>query len=76
MKKKIVYWLCERGLLKIARRISPSLVSMWQGELLAKKIRREYKFGDGNNGELCTGVTKNLGVAKRRGQQFPQFPIC
>lgn len=38
MKKKIVYWLCERGLLKIARRISPSLVSMWQGEQLAKKI--------------------------------------
>ena len=38
MKKKIVYWLCERGFLKMARRISPSLVSEWQGELLARKI--------------------------------------
>ena len=38
MKKKIVYWLCERGRFKMARRISPSLVSEWQGELLARKI--------------------------------------
>ena len=38
MKKKIVYWLCERGFLKMARRISPSLISEWQGELLARKI--------------------------------------
>ena len=38
MKKKIVYWLCERGFLKMARRISPSLVSEWQGELLARKL--------------------------------------
>ena len=38
MKKKIVYWLCERGFLEMARRISPSLVSEWQGELLARKI--------------------------------------
>ena len=38
MKKKIVYWLCERGRFKMARRISPSLVSEWQGELLARKL--------------------------------------
>ena len=38
MKKKIVYWLCERGRFKMARIISPSLVSEWQGELLARKI--------------------------------------
>ena len=38
MKKKIVYWLCERGRFKMARIISPSLVSEWQGELLARKV--------------------------------------
>ena len=38
MKKKIVYWLCERGRFKMARRISPSLVSEWQGELLVRKL--------------------------------------
>ena len=38
MKKKIVYWLCERGFFKMAGRISPSLVSEWQGELLARKL--------------------------------------
>lgn len=38
MKKKIVYWLCERGRFKMARIISPSLVSEWQCELLARRL--------------------------------------
>ena len=32
--------------------------------------------GDNNTRELRTGVTKSLGVAKCRVQQFPQLPIC
>ena len=39
MKKKIVYLLCELGLLKIAHGISPSLCCQWQGEKIAQAMR-------------------------------------
>lgn len=60
MKKKIVYWLCERGRLKMARRISPSLVYEWQGELLARKIAESIN----TTGELLARkLTESINTA-------------
>ena len=43
MKKKIVYFLCELGLLKIANKISPSLVGSWRGKKIAQGIAKAYE---------------------------------
>ncbi len=55
MKKRIVYFLCERGLFHIAEKISPSLVASWRGKTVAEGFMRGIhqvvdaitKFGEG-----------------------------
>lgn len=44
MKKKIVYFLCELGLLKIANKISPSLVVSWRRKKMHKVLQRHLKM--------------------------------
>ena len=43
MKKKIVYFLCELGLLKIANKISSSLVSSWRRKKIAQGIAKAFE---------------------------------
>ena len=45
------------------------------GRAISAEAYREYKHGDRGNSKLCEGITKGSGVAKCRGQQFPQFPL-
>ena len=45
------------------------------GRTISAEAYREYKHGDRCNSKLCEGITKSQRVAKRRGQQFPQFPF-
>ena len=40
MKKRIVYFLCEKRMFKIANKISPSLVGKWRGEKVAQGIAK------------------------------------
>lgn len=40
MKKRIVYILCEIGLIGIAERISVSIVCKWRGEKIAEGWKR------------------------------------
>ena len=69
MKKKIVYWLCERGRFKMARIISPSLVSEWQGELLARKIAESIN----TTGELLARkLTESINTATEAIASFAQ----
>ena len=42
MKKKIVYLLCELGLIKLAYKISPSITCVWQGEQYAKGMQKVF----------------------------------
>lgn len=53
MKKKIVYFLCDLGLFKIAEKISSSIVGCWRGEKITQGIKKAFE-------EMCSVLPSTI----------------
>lgn len=56
MKKKIVYFLCKLGLIRMAEKISPSIVAYWRGEQMIKGIQDAFERFNNTMQSVTMGI--------------------